>query len=138
MRLAFALGTGSRSSGVLRAAWVLWACAMGCILMAALTPQLAPPARFGLDGAMHCSGFAAIMAWPACAMHRVRQRAAIAAAVAALGVAIEYMQPHFGRHFSYEDMAWNSAGVAAGWLAGALLRRRALRYAGRAARNSLN
>lgn len=87
------------------------------LLYLSLTPQ--PPEipidqgdKFG-----HAFAYAMLTYWWAQLLHAGRQRIRLAAALLALGIAIEYVQGWTGwRSFDYYDMLADALGIAIGWL----------------------
>ncbi len=114
----FILATDMLSNTLLRRLWVGigW---FGVVLLIflSLTPQ--PPEipieqgdKFG-----HAFAYAMLMYWWAQLLPAARQRLRVAAALLALGIAIEYVQGWTGwRSFDYYDMLADAIGIALGWL----------------------
>ena len=100
--------------------------ALGWVLVAliaylSLTP--APPSfEMGFeqgDKLEHFLAYGSLMLWFSQLYVRTPVRAAYALGFVALGIALEFIQPQFGRDFELADMAADALGVALGW-AGAL------------------
>ncbi|WP_057791976.1 VanZ family protein [Roseovarius atlanticus] len=97
------------------------------ILITTLWPSDAPPPPFTLrDKVLHFLAFAALILPMAVA--DPRRALALAPACIAFGAAIEIIQPAFGRGAEWLDLLADALGVGAGlfagWLMGAVLRRR--------------
>ena len=106
------------SNILLRRFWVVvgW---FGIVLLIYLSPMPNPPEipieqgdKYG-----HSLAYATLMYWWAQLLPSLRQRLQVAAALVALGIAIEYVQGWTGwRTFDYFDMLADAMGVALGWL----------------------
>jgi VanZ family protein len=100
-----------------------WALAAAVVWLS-LTP--APPG-VGIDYSDklgHLGAYAFLMLWFCLLYLRTRTRAAYAAGLIAMGVALEFIQGALGyRSFELLDMAANTTGVALGWAAVAALER---------------
>ena len=69
------------------------------------------------DKVEHAAAYALLMCWFAQVSLALDRRVLIAAALVALGIAIEYAQRATGyRSFEYLDMVADAVGVALGWL----------------------
>ena len=88
------------------------------VLVLSLIPPPAPILGVENEDKLHHLGaYGLLMWWFAQDAVAARQRAWIAMALVALGVAIEYLQGWTGyRTFSVADMAADAIGVAIGWL----------------------
>jgi hypothetical protein len=108
-----------REPHALRRLWLAigWAGVAGVIVLS-LIPS--PPEVLGVeheDKLGHLAAYALLMWWFAQDVIAARGRARAAAALIALGAALEFLQGWEGsRAFSTADMAANAAGVALGWL----------------------
>ena len=106
------------SNILLRRFWVVvgW---FGIVLLIYLSLMPNPPEipieqgdKYG-----HSLAYATLMYWWAQLLPSLRQRLQVAAALVALGIAIEYVQGWTGwRTFDYFDMLADAMGVALGWL----------------------
>lgn len=67
------------------------------------------------------------MFWFAQLYVRAPVRAAYAVGFVAMGIALEFIQPRFGRDFEVADMAADAIGVALGWIAALVVPLRPLR-----------
>ena len=89
------------------------------IVWLSLTPS-PPSIDLGIaqaDKIEHAGFYAATMFCFAQLYLRTRVRAAYAIGLVALGITIEFIQPHFGRDYEVADMAADALGVALGWAA---------------------
>lgn len=91
------------------------------ISVLSLWPLDSLPAVPGSDKTHHLIAYAALM-FPA-ALHRARYWSGLALLFVSYSGLIELLQPYVNRHGEWLDLAANTAGVACGLLAGALLRR---------------
>jgi VanZ family protein len=66
----------------------------------------------------HVAAYTLLMFSFAYAYPNARAAVVIAAALLALGIAIEYFQLYFGRNFERADMVADAVGIALGWLLG--------------------
>jgi len=104
----------------LRAAWriVGWF-GVALLIWLSLTPS--PPQIVDvahLDKIEHLLAYALLMVWFAQLRASIRQRAITAAALLALGIALEFAQASGGvREFSVADMVADLAGISLGWFA---------------------
>lgn len=118
-------GAGART--LLRIVWVL---AVIAIIAASLLPENSAPIRaIGAlqinDKLEHTTAYAVLALLPE--LHERRKIVlASAVAAAALGVALEFLQPLTGRDFEIGDMIADAAGVCAGLWLGFRLRRTVL------------
>jgi len=67
------------------------------------------------------------MFWFAQLYVRAPARLAYAVGFVAMGIALEFIQPRFGRDFEVADMAADAIGVALGWIAALVVPLRFLR-----------
>ena len=100
----------------LRRAWRVGGTAFVLLVVyLSLTPNPVPVPNVGPFKAGHMAAYAWLMLWFA-QLARVRQRIAIAVALALMGVVLEYLQDFTGhRTFAYSDMRDNAIGVAIGF-----------------------
>jgi VanZ family protein len=95
---------------------------VSAVTVLSLLPPAATPEVGGGDKLHHLVAYAAIV-FPI-ALARPRPWPLLLALVALWGIAIEIIQPHFGRNASLGDVAANLAGIAIGASAGLILGRR--------------
>lgn len=84
------------------------------LLYGSLAPAKALPQLSGSDKIWHAGTYFIVMAYFSQIYSTVRTRALIGAALIALGIAIEFIQPYVNRHFDWLDALANSIGVFAG------------------------
>ena len=84
------------------------------LLYGSLAPAKALPPMSGSDKLWHATSYFIVMAYFSQLFAGVRARALIGAALIALGVAIEFTQPHFNRRFDWFDALANAGGVFIG------------------------
>lgn len=101
-----------------RGVWHLFGLAfVALVVYLSLAPRAPDVATLGDVNLGHVLAYAWLMFWYAQLYLRVGARAAVAAALVALGVGLEYAQALTpSRHFALEDMRDNTLGVAAGWI----------------------
>ncbi len=92
------------------------------IIWLSLTPS---PPRIEInidqvDKLEHFAAYGSLMFWFAQLYLRNPVRLAYAIGFVAMGIAIEFIQPHFGRDFEVGDMVADGIGVTIGWV-GALV-----------------
>lgn len=96
---------------------VLGAALVVAVIGLSLTPT--PPQPLGFDGAdklEHLFAYGVLMGWYMQLYATVRARAAIAAALVALGISLEILQALGGaRTYDLADMAANGSGVLLTW-----------------------
>ena len=86
------------------------------LLYVSLAPAKALPPLGGSDKLWHAGTYFVVMAYFSQIYAPLRKRFFIAAALIALGVAIEFIQPYFNRQFDWFDALANGVGVAAALL----------------------
>ena len=119
----------------LRQLW--WLCAWGLVtfvIYLSLAPQTIDLGRIEGVKAGHFTAYAVLMFWFSQLIQPARSRCALAIALAAMGVTLEYIQDLVGRDFAYLDMRDNAFGVLAGWAAASTPLGRALQWLERMAR----
>lgn len=84
------------------------------LLYGSLAPAKALPRLSGSDKAWHAGTYCILMAYFSQIYSGVRARALVAAALIALFIAIEFIQPYVDRQFDWLDALANSIGVFAG------------------------
>ena len=99
-----------------------WAWA-GAIVWLSLTPAPPRPDFSPSDKLDHLLGYGLLMFWFCQLYPGTRTRVAYATLFIAIGVALEYLQGHFGyRTYDVFDMYANALGVLLGWLFALVLR----------------
>jgi len=98
----------------------LWvACGVGFVLLViylSVTPHpVDVPSWHGLKLG-HIAAYGWLMLWFTEIFPRAGARIAIAAALLALGIGLEYVQDMVGRDFAYSDMRDDGIGIAFGWI----------------------
>ena len=99
-----------------------WGHAFGAAFVAlvaylSLAPKAPDAGTLGDINIGHVLAYAWLMFWYAQLFVRHGARVAVACAVLALGISLEYLQMLTpSRHFSYGDMRDDALGVIAGWL----------------------
>lgn len=101
-----------------RKTWLLIGC--GWVLLVIYLSLMHNPPQIAdfhlLDKLEHISAYGFLMFWFSQLYWDLRQRASIAASLAAMGVLIEILQGMQGfRVFEYADMVANTLGVLTGW-----------------------
>jgi hypothetical protein len=95
-----------------------WFCAWGFVVFViylSLASQTIDLGRVEGVKAGHFTAYAWLMLWFSQLIRPPGRRFALAAALAAMGVALEYFQDIVGRDFAYVDMRDNALGVVGGW-----------------------
>lgn len=82
------------------------------LIYGSLAPAIAMPPIGENDKIAHGFAYFAVMTWFAQLFAPLRSRCAIALALAALGVCIEFIQPYVNRNFDWYDALANAEGVA--------------------------
>jgi VanZ family protein len=101
-----------------------WWASIALVIYLSLKPGLELPGDFwSADKVYHSLAYAWLMFLPEL-LFDARRRPGIALALVAMGIAIEYIQPSFGRTFEYGDMAVDAVGVLLGARAGQRLKPR--------------
>ncbi len=104
-----------------RAAVALGWALVAVIVWLSLTPRpISIPIEHG-DKLGHFLAYGSVMFWFAQLYLRMPVRAAYAAGLVALGIALEFVQAHVGRDFEVADMVADAIGVALGWIAALLV-----------------
>ncbi len=98
------------------------------LLYGSLAPAKALPPLGGSDKFWHAGTYFVVMAYFSQIYAGARPRIWIGAALIALGVAIEFIQPYVNRQFDWFDALANSLGVAAAFLLSLSPLRSTLRY----------
>lgn len=97
----------------------LWlACGAGFVLLVihlSVTPHPVDAPSWDNFKLGHIAAYCWLMLWFTQIYARTGTRAAIAAALLALGIGLEYVQDMVGRDFSYTDMRDDGIGIALGW-----------------------
>ena len=97
--------------------WLLIGGALVVLLLyGSLAPAKALPPLGGSDKLWHAGTYFVVMAYFSQMYAPMRARLLIAAALIALGVAIEFTQPYVNRAFDWFDALANGAGVVAAFL----------------------
>ena len=97
--------------------WLLIGGALVVLLLyGSLAPAKALPPLGGSDKLWHSGSYFVVMAYFSQIYWRVSERFLIAAALIALGVAIEFIQPYVNREFDWFDALANGAGVVVAFL----------------------
>ena len=97
--------------------WLLIGGALVVLLLyGSLAPAKALPPLAGSDKLWHAGSYFVAMAYFSQIYWRVSERLLIAAALIALGVAIEFIQPYVNREFDWFDALANGVGVVAALL----------------------
>ena len=97
--------------------WLLIGGALVVLLLyGSLAPAKALPPLAGSDKLWHAGSYFVAMAYFSQIYWRVSARLLIAAALIALGVAIEFIQPYVNREFDWFDALANGVGVVAACL----------------------
>ena len=97
--------------------WLLIGGALVVLLLyGSLAPAKALPPLAGSDKLWHAGSYFVVMAYFSQIYWRVSERLLIAAALIALGVAIEFIQPYVNREFDWFDALANGVGVVAAFL----------------------
>ena len=87
------------------------------VVFLSLAPKAPDAGTFGDINIGHVLAYAWLMFWYAQLYRRLSSRLVIAVALAALGIALEFLQALTPtRHFSYGDMRDDALGVVAGWM----------------------
>ena len=86
------------------------------LLYGSLAPAKALPPLGGSDKFWHAGTYFVVMAYFSQMYAPMRARLLIAAALIALGVTIEFIQPYVNRQFDWFDALANSVGVVAAFL----------------------
>ena len=95
--------------------WVMiGVCLVLLLLYGSLAPAKALPPMLGSDKFWHATTYFIVMVYFSQLFDGVRARALIGAALIALGVAIEFIQPYFNRQFDWFDALANAGGVFVG------------------------
>jgi hypothetical protein len=105
-----------------RGAWHAFGLAfVALVIFLSLAPKAPDAGRFVGVNTGHVLAYAWLMFWYAQIFWRNPQRFAVALALVALGVVLEYLQALTPtRHFAYEDMRDDAIGVLGGWAFAAL------------------
>ena len=94
--------------------WVVVGVALILLLLyGSLAPAKALPPMSGSDKFWHAATYFIVTAYFSQLYSGIRERVLVAAALIALGVAIEFIQPYFNRQFDWFDALANSVGVFA-------------------------
>ena len=97
--------------------WLLIGGALVVLLLyGSLAPAKALPPLGGSDKLWHAGSYFVLMAYFSQIYWRVSERLLIAAALIALGVAIEFIQPYVNREFDWFDALANGVGVLVAFL----------------------
>ena len=97
--------------------WLLIGGALVVLLLyGSLAPAKALPPLGGSDKLWHAGSYFVAMAYFSQIYWRVSARLLIAAALIALGVTIEFLQPYVNREFDWFDALANGAGVVVAFL----------------------
>lgn len=100
----------------LAAGWAL----VAAVIYLSVARDLPDPGLVGGDKSAHVIAYATLMFWFCQAVLARGARCALACALIALGIALEFVQSAIGyRALEGLDMAADAAGVAIGWLAAA-------------------
>ena len=98
---------------------VFWMVAVSVVLLASLSPALAPPSVWDLDKVMHFSAFGALAAIVPFAAERTSRRLLLLVVLLGVGGGIEILQEFVpGRSASLLDFAADTAGLVVGATAG--------------------
>ena len=90
---------------------------VGLVVALSLAPTAPDTGRLAGVNSGHVLAYAWLMFWYAQLYTRVPARLAVAVALVALGIALEYLQALTPtRHFAYSDMRDDALGVVAGWM----------------------
>lgn len=90
---------------------------VGLVIYASLTPspeQL--PAHFW-DKAEHACAYLVLAFWFSCIYTR-RHHLLVGVVLLVMGIALEFIQPHFGRDFQISDMLADAVGILCGLILG--------------------
>ena len=103
----------------LRKAWLafgwLW---VAVVVYLSLIPSPPEPVRIqGIDKLQHALAYCLLMLWFCQVYVSGRQRLFVTGLLAALGIAVEFLQEMTGyRYFEFADMVANTTGVMLGWV----------------------
>ena len=95
---------------------IAWSLVAAVVYLSLVRLDVPLPAEGG-DKYAHIAAYAVLMLWFAQIYTDQRSRIVTAIGLAALGVALEFLQSYTGyRTFDYADMVANVTGVALGWM----------------------
>jgi hypothetical protein len=92
--------------------WAIGIALLALLIYGSLAPAKALPPLGPNDKILHSFAYFSVMTWFAQMYAPLRTRFAIALALVALGIVIEFIQPYVNRQFDWYDALANARGVA--------------------------